>query len=239
MEEYTDRPGLLQRWVRRWSGLGGDRRPPEAHRAFEDLFAGHADQGLFLSVGGGPLRVHPRLINLNLGPYLNVDVVGTAYRLPLADASIDGVYCEAVLEHLEFPARAVKEMHRVLQPGGRVFAATPFLQGYHGYPSHFQNFTLEGHVRLFERAGFEVERSGTCAGPSFALADLASLYLRHYLPGRWLSRSVSLLVRIGSVPFRALDHWLSRRSDGHLLASSTWLLAQKTGTDLGTSRNGV
>lgn len=227
MEEYSDRPGALRRLARRLSALGGDARPPEAHRAFEQLFDGRAESGVLLSVGGGPVRVHPRLINLNIAPFPNVDLVGTAYTLPIADSSVGGVYCEAVLEHLELPDRAAEEMYRVLRPGGRVFAATPFLQGYHGYPGHYQNFTLQGHRRLFERAGFEIERSGTCAGPSFALADLGSLYLRHYLPGRWLSRSMALFCRVGSLPFRALDRWLSRRADGHLLASSTFVLARK------------
>jgi ubiquinone/menaquinone biosynthesis C-methylase UbiE len=83
---------------------------------------------------------------------------------------VAGLHCEAVLEHLEFPDVAVGEMFRVLRPGGLVFAATPFLQSYHGYPDHFQNFTLHGHQRLFERAGFSILQSGTCVDLSKCLA---------------------------------------------------------------------
>jgi hypothetical protein len=35
-------------------------------------------------IGGGPLRIHPRLINLNIERFENVDVVGDAHKLPIA-----------------------------------------------------------------------------------------------------------------------------------------------------------
>jgi ubiquinone/menaquinone biosynthesis C-methylase UbiE len=42
-----------------------------------------------------------------------------AANLPLADASVDVVWCERVLQHLDDPAAAVREFARVLKPGGR------------------------------------------------------------------------------------------------------------------------
>lgn len=47
-------------------------------------------------------------------------VRATADRLPVADGSLDLVRCERVLQHLTDPAAAVREMARVLRPGGRV-----------------------------------------------------------------------------------------------------------------------
>lgn len=47
-------------------------------------------------------------------------VRGTAERLPVDDGSIDLVRSERVLQHLTDPAAAVREMARVLRPGGRV-----------------------------------------------------------------------------------------------------------------------
>ena len=46
-----------------------------------------------------------------------VDALASA--LPLADASVDVVWCERVLQHLEDPQAAVTEFARVLRPGGR------------------------------------------------------------------------------------------------------------------------
>lgn len=50
---------------------------------------------------------------------------GWADALPLADASVDAVTCTLVLHHLDAAtkAAAVREMHRVLRPGGLVVVA--------------------------------------------------------------------------------------------------------------------
>jgi ubiquinone/menaquinone biosynthesis C-methylase UbiE len=44
---------------------------------------------------------------------------GDATRLPWPDASFDAVHSDRMLQHLDDPAAAVAEAHRVLRPGGR------------------------------------------------------------------------------------------------------------------------
>lgn len=206
-------------------------RSRESQAAFEAVILDQPRGAVCLSIGGGPTVIDPRLVNLNLTPMPNVHVVGTAYRLPLADATVDAIYCEAVLEHLEQPENAALEMYRVLRVEGQVFAATPFLQPFHGYPDHFQNFTLHGHVRLFERAGFLVQSAGACVGPSFTLLDLVSNYLREYLPTRLLSRGAFYAVRLLGSPGLLLDRLLLRSPRAHQLASSTFVHAIKRPDD--------
>jgi len=48
-------------------------------------------------------------------------VRGDAHALDFEDARFDVVYCRYVLEHLADPPRALREMWRVLKPGGKVF----------------------------------------------------------------------------------------------------------------------
>jgi SAM-dependent methyltransferase len=221
----------LSREYRSSRSLGsrlGEIEPPRSHRAGEALRTAVREcVGPAISIGGGPLRVDPRFVNLNLAPFPNVDLVGDAHCLPISAASVGLIHCEAVLEHLEQPDRAVSEMLRVLRPGGYVFAATPFLQVFHGYPDHFQNFTLAGHCALFVRSGFEVVDSGACVGPAFALVDLVSNWAREHLPGRILSRLAWLGIRLVGRAFVQLDRVLLRSAAAHVLASTTFVLARK------------
>ncbi|HXU34441.1 MAG TPA: methyltransferase domain-containing protein [Thermoanaerobaculia bacterium] len=227
--EYLAPPtaGAFRRWANRLLRDGPVPRSEGAERAFAAVVAERGPGDLVLSIGGGPGRPHPALVNLNVDLFPGVDVVGDAYELPYADGSVDAIHCEAVLEHLERPDLAVAEMVRVLRPGGEAFAATPFLQAFHAYPNHFQNFTSEGHRRLFARAGFEVLAAGACVGPTFALTDLAALYLRSYLPTRTLSRlgwaAALLMARL----LRPLDRRLLRDPEAHVLASLVYAHLRK------------
>lgn len=220
-------PGRLRGLYQRLLAAPGDQRTRASHRAFEDLFSDLPADALCLSIGGGPRRIRPELVNLNLAAFPNVDIVADAYELPYADGAVDLLHCEAVLEHLEYPDRAAAEMFRVLRPSGMAFIATPFLQPFHGYPDHFQNFTLSGHRRIFERAGFRIREAGTCVGPVFALRDLFLNLLRTVLPGggagRWLARLSALL----TLPILYLDRIAGERADSAALASSTYLLLER------------
>ncbi len=51
--------------------------------------------------------------------------VADATALPLEDGVADGCRCERMLQHVEDPAAAVREMARVVRPGGVVLAAEP------------------------------------------------------------------------------------------------------------------
>lgn len=75
------------------------------------------------------------------------DIVGDIHELPLESGSVDAVICIAVLEHVEEPQKAVREMYRVLKPGGYCYIYVPFLYYYHpmpGYYGDFYRFTFDG-----------------------------------------------------------------------------------------------
>lgn len=50
---------------------------------------------------------------------------GSAYALPFEDNFFDLIVCSEVLEHLHEYNNAVKEIHRVLKPGGKFYASVP------------------------------------------------------------------------------------------------------------------
>jgi SAM-dependent methyltransferase len=80
--------------------------------------------------------------------------------LPLEDASVDGVILKDLLEHVPDPVTVVRETHRVLRPGGRVFASSPDAQRWvwDDY-THRRPFTRKAFRLLFEDQGFTVERA--------------------------------------------------------------------------------
>jgi len=92
-------------------------------------------------------------------PDYHPDIVGDVQDLPLANESVDAVICIAVLEHVEEPQKAVKELYRVLKPGGFCFIYVPFLFYYHpmkDYYKDFYRFTYDG-VKYMTRDFSQVE----------------------------------------------------------------------------------
>jgi ubiquinone/menaquinone biosynthesis C-methylase UbiE len=81
---------------------------------------------------------------------------GEAHRLPFHDGTFDVVYCRLVLQYLQAPHVAVREMHRVLRPGGRVVLYD--LDGqlvWHDPPDHELNEALATVVAALARGGFD------------------------------------------------------------------------------------
>lgn len=95
----------------------------------------------------------------------------------IADREVGSVLCISVLEHVLDPQAAVREMFRILRPGGLAIVSVPFFVAYHGKsgrdanPVHahgsdwqidsshggygdFWRFTHEGLALVFAEAGF-------------------------------------------------------------------------------------
>jgi SAM-dependent methyltransferase len=78
-------------------------------------------------------------------------VEGDATRLPLRDNSFDVVTCQTVLMHLARPREALREMLRVLRPGGLLVCVEPNnLWNYLAFTSLTAAEPVETLVRRFE-----------------------------------------------------------------------------------------
>jgi SAM-dependent methyltransferase len=138
-----------------------------------------------LDVGCGVKPYYPLFADVAL-EYVGVDVVqnpaadlqGAVEDLPVADASFDVVLCTQVLEHADDPAQAVRELRRVVAPGGRVLASTHGVQVYHPSPNDHWRWTHTGLERLFRDNGdWSALTVRPASGTASCMAMLASTYL--------------------------------------------------------------
>lgn len=79
-----------------------------------------------------------------------------AHSLGLAEATADTVVLTEVLEHLPNPKQAIREICRVLKPGGIFLLTTPFIWHVHEAPHDYYRYTRFGLSYLLESEGFEV-----------------------------------------------------------------------------------
>ncbi|HOG11138.1 MAG TPA: class I SAM-dependent methyltransferase [Smithella sp.] len=93
---------------------------------------------------------------LNLGAYGQIDYVCDATEIPVPDACFDVVLCTEVLEHVPEPIRVVKEIARILKPGGKLILTAPLGSGIHQEPYHFYGgYTPFWYRKFLGEAGFE------------------------------------------------------------------------------------
>jgi 2-polyprenyl-3-methyl-5-hydroxy-6-metoxy-1,4-benzoquinol methylase len=83
------------------------------------------------------------------------DYEGTAEATGLPEQSFDLVLCTQVIEHCMNPWVAMREIRRILKPGGRVIVSAPHVWFFHPHPTDHWRFTQEGMVRLCREAGLE------------------------------------------------------------------------------------
>ncbi|MFC4535491.1 class I SAM-dependent methyltransferase [Sphaerisporangium dianthi] len=107
-------------------------------------------------------------------------VTGDALAMPFPDASFDRVIAAEVLEHIPDDMTAMREIHRVLKPGGQAAITVPsFLpericwalsEAYHTAPG--------GHVRIYTLAELtaKLKSTGFSVGPHHHAHGLHSPY---------------------------------------------------------------
>lgn len=108
--------------------------------------------------------------------------------LPFADSTFDAVTALDVIEHIEVDVRALKELRRVLRPGGVLLVAVPafgFLWGDQDEISHhFRRYRAPELVRALEAAGFTLERTTYFNTLLFPVVAIVRIVRRRLRPSR-------------------------------------------------------
>jgi SAM-dependent methyltransferase len=153
--------------------------------------------------------------------------VGDVRDLPFRDASFDAIYSMGTIEHFDETERAVKEIARVLKPGGHAIVGVPnrhdpFLRplfvtalqmvGLYGY-GYEKSYSRRALRQMLERNGLEVVAETAIL---FIPGWLRMLDLACHSWCRPLAAVTGALVR----PFVLLDrHVPAVRRHGYLLAT--------------------
>ena len=157
----------------------------------------------------------------------SVDIVCDAHYLPLKDNYYDGVWIQAVLEHVLEPSVVVSEIHRVLRKRGLVYAETPFMQQVHEGAYDFTRYTVLGHRYLFRK--FESIRMGGNKGPELVFAWATRYLIWSITRSRKIGRVFGLVVGFLLRPIAYLVSkssmydassgvfFLGRKSEGNVL----------------------
>jgi SAM-dependent methyltransferase len=105
-------------------------------------------------------------VGCDMRPGLGVDRVEDVHCLKIKRNSIGTMLIFDTLEHVENVLQAVREIHRVLKPGGMVIISSVMNFPIHDYPSDYWRFTPKAFELLLRRfAVAEVEFDGDPAFP--------------------------------------------------------------------------
>ena len=146
-----------------------------ASQAIALAFGHDLEKKVIVNIGSGIKRIRPEIINVDIFPFANVDVVADAVALPFANESVDMIISESTIEHVPESEKAIQEMIRVVKPGGYLYVSIPFLMGFHASPNDYLRLTHAGLMQKFRE--FKPLKIGMIGGPASTLVTFLMYFL--------------------------------------------------------------
>ncbi len=106
------------------------------------------------------------------------DVVWDGKHMPFKNDSFDNAFGTEVLEHCPEPEVVLKEVYRVLKPGGLFFFTVPFLWNLHEVPNDEYRYTPFALKRHLSNSGFDTVTLKAMGGWHASMAQMLGLWVR-------------------------------------------------------------
>jgi len=155
-----------------------------------------------------------------------IDLFATAYNIPVENEYFDTVLCTAVLEHLEEPGRAIKEVNRVLKKGNYAICTAPLFWHLHEEPRDFYRYTKYGLKYLFEKNGFKIVKLKPLSGFWVTFGQEFVYYLWRFRYGGKLNPLWWIVPVIGMV-IQEICYLLNKLDHSHEFTWMYLLVARK------------
>ncbi len=123
---------------------------------------------------------------VNIDPSTSPDYECDASSIPVNKETFDAVVCGETLEHIPNPIDVLKEINRLLKPGGRVIITVPFMYHIHADPEDYGRYTPTYWRVAAGQAGF----SGISIQPQGGLYVVAASLFKTWWQ-EWKSRKFS------------------------------------------------
>lgn len=95
-----------------------------------------------------PIFPGKKYIGADIRPGAGVDVILDLHSINLPEESVGTVLVLETLEHVEFPRKAIEEVHRILKKGGILIISSVMNFPIHEHPHDYWRFTPEGFKSL-------------------------------------------------------------------------------------------
>ena len=205
----------------------------EIVRVIEDL---KVNKGKLIDIGSGRMQYKDELLKY-IEIYHSLDhpeiskyydkkhnpdyLADISKKTKLKDSFYDVVLMTQVLEYIENPQNAFKEINRVLKKGGTFIITSPFLYPIHDKPYDLQRFTDQKIVNLLNNTGFKnikVVTYGNTISTNILLIQVALFYsLMQSLKSRRILITILLLclISISLIPLNIIGLLANSKSENN------------------------